>query len=308
MPFNMIVCLSGLFGMLVLASMVVYVLKKLNPKKDYTELSKRIQSWWIMVAIFSLAMILSRRISILFFGFLSFMALKEYLSMIPTRRADHRVLFWAYLAIPIQYYWVYSGWYGMFLIFIPLYMFLFLPLRMVLIGKTEGFLNAAGTLHWGLMTTIYSISHVSFLLVMPQISGLVAGNGGWVLYLVFLTQFNDVAQYITGKMFGAHKIIPKVSPNKTYEGFIGGVIVTCVLAFFIAPILTPLSAVHSVMTGLIISVAGFIGDVSISALKRDMGVKDSGTMLPGHGGILDRIDSLTYTAPLFFHFVRYFYY
>ncbi|MBU1043152.1 MAG: phosphatidate cytidylyltransferase [Candidatus Omnitrophica bacterium] len=308
MPFNIIVCLMGLFVMLSIASTVVFVLKKIKPQKDYKELSHRVKSWWIMIIIFSLAMILSKKVSILFFGFLSFLALKEYLSMIPTRRADHRVLFWAYLSILIQYYWVYSGWYGMFLIFIPLYVFLLLPLRMVLIGQTQGFLNAAGTLHWGLMTTVYSISHVSFFLVMPKIGGLVAGNGGWVLYLVFLTQFNDVAQYITGKTFGKHKIIPKVSPNKTYEGFFGGVIVTCVLAYLIAPILTPLSPIHSIIAGLIISTAGFIGDVVISALKRDLGLKDSGAMLPGHGGILDRIDSLTYTAPLFFHFVRYLYY
>ena len=129
-----------------------------------------------------------------------------------------------------------------------------------------------------------------------------------VLYLIFLTQFNDVAQYVWGKLTGRHKIIPKVSPNKTWEGFLGGLATTTVLAATLAPYLTPLTPIESLCGGLLIACGGFIGDVTISALKRDIGVKDSGSLLPGHGGILDRIDSLTYTAPLLFHFVYYLHY
>jgi phosphatidate cytidylyltransferase len=218
------------------------------------------------------------------------------------------VLFWAYLAIPFQYVWVAQGWYGMFIIFIPVYMFLLLPMRMVVIGETRNFLQAAGTLHWGLMTMVFSLSHVAFLLVLPSIGTFAAGGAGLVLYLVFLTQFNDVAQYVWGKLLGRHKIIPKVSPKKTWEGFVGGLATTTVLAVLLASVLTPLAWYHALAAGLIIAAGGFVGDVTISALKRDIGVKDSGSLLPGHGGILDRVDSLTYTAPLFFHFVYYFYY
>lgn len=228
--------------------------------------------------------------------------------MIPTRRADRRVLFWAYLAIPFQYFWVSMEWYGMFIIFIPVYMFLFLPMRMVIIGETREFLRAAGTLHWGLMTMVFSLSHLAYLLVLPVSEGFSAGGAGLVLYLVFLTQFNDVSQFVWGKMLGKHKIIPRVSPNKTWEGFIGGVCTTTLLAMLLSTVLTPLTLSMSAIAGLIISTAGFIGDVTVSALKRDIGVKDSGSLLPGHGGILDRIDSLTYSAPLFFHFIYYFHY
>ena len=129
-----------------------------------------------------------------------------------------------------------------------------------------------------------------------------------LLFLIFLTQFNDVAQYTWGKMFGRRKIIPGVSPNKTWEGFLGGVGTTFVMAIATAPLVTPFSLAHAAAAGLLIPVAGFIGDVTVSALKRDLGVKDTGSLIPGHGGILDRIDSLTFTAPLFFHFTRYFYY
>ena len=307
-PTNVLAMMAGLYGLLVIASTVTFILRRSNPKKDYTELSQRINSWWVMVTMFTAAIVLSKNVSLVFFAFISFLALKEYFSIIPTRHADRRVLFWAYLAIPVQYYFVWLEWYGMFIIFIPVYMFLFLPMRMIMIGETKAFLRAVGTLHWGLMTMVFSISHVAFLLILPASGNPVAGGAGLVLYLVFLTQFNDVAQYLWGKMLGKHKVIPKVSPNKTWEGFIGGVSTTTGLAVLLAPILTPFSWQVAVLAGMLIGLAGFIGDVTISALKRDIGVKDSGSMLPGHGGILDRIDSLTYTAPLFFHFVFFLYY
>jgi phosphatidate cytidylyltransferase len=300
--------LAGLYGLLVTASATVFLLRRYRPGRDYRELGQRVNSWWIMVSVFTVAMLFSRGVTLMFFGLISFLALKEYLSMIPTRRADRRVLFWAYLAIPVQYFWVNVEWYGMFIVFIPVYLFLFLPMRMVIIGETRDFLRAAGTLHWGLMTMVFSISHLAFLLVLPADGNPVAGGAGWVLYLVFLTQFNDVAQYLWGKLFGRHKIVPEVSPNKTREGFLGGVATTIGLAVVLAPLLTPFGWTHALAAGLLIGLGGFIGDVTISALKRDIGVKDAGNLLPGHGGILDRIDSLTYTAPLFFHFVHYLYY
>jgi phosphatidate cytidylyltransferase len=258
-------------------------------------------------------MAVSRTISLLFFAFVSFLALKEYLSLIPTRRADRRVLFWTYLAIPIQYWWIAREWYEMFIIFVPIYVFLFIPLRMVLIGETAGFLRAAGTLHWGMMATVFSISHIAYLLVLPPPAGIhtegaKVGGAALVLFLVVLTQINDVAQFLFGKAFGRHRAVPTVSPGKTYEGLLGGLAVTLGLALLLAPWLTPFNPWQAAAAGLILGLGGFIGDVVISALKRDLGIKDSGSLLPGHGGILDRIDSLTYTAPLFFHFTAYLFY
>jgi phosphatidate cytidylyltransferase len=159
-----------------------------------------------------------------------------------------------------------------------------------------------------MMMMVFGLSHVSYLLVLPPANTTGAGGAGLILFLVVLTQGNDVAQYLWGKFLGKQKVVPKVSPNKTWAGLIGGVLTTVALAFLLAPFLTPLSHLHTLLAGLIIGLGGFIGDVNISALKRDIGVKDSGTALPGHGGILDRIDSLTFTAPMFFHFIRYFYF
>ncbi len=127
------------------------------------------------------------------------------------------------------------------------------------------------------------------------------------MLLILLTQGNDVAQYILGKTLGRRKVVPRVSPGKTLGGLLGGVLTTMLIACLVGPQLTFLDWKRSLLAGMIIGLGGFAGDVSISALKRDLGVKDSGTILPGHGGILDRVDSLTYTAPLFFHFVHYCY-
>jgi phosphatidate cytidylyltransferase len=276
-----------------------------NPERDYTELKQRINSWWAIAGIFSLSLVLSKTVVIVFFAFVSFVALKEYFSLIPTRRVDRRVLFWAYLAIPIQYYWIYNNWYVMFLVFIPVYVFLFLPLRMVMLGETQGFLKAVGTLHWGIMLTVFCLSHVAYLLQLPTKVNPTSGSEGLLLYLLLLTAFNDIAQYIWGKSLGRHKIVPKVSPNKTWEGMLGGNLTTILLAAVLAPWLTKFKPIVSITLGLIVGLSGFIGDVTISALKRDLGVKDSGNLIPGHGGILDRIDSLTYTAPLFFHVTLY---
>jgi phosphatidate cytidylyltransferase len=300
--------IAGVFAILAAASIVEFTLRKLRPERDYRELNARISSWWVMVTIFALAIVLSPLVSVAFLGFVSFLALKEYFSLIPTRRADRRVLFWAYLAIPVQFYWVGIEWYGMFIIFVPVYMFLFLPFAMILNGQTEGFLRAAGSLHWGLMTMVFAISHAAYLLALPEEGNPAAGGPGLLLFLVFLTQFNDVAQYVWGKSFGRHKVVPTVSPNKTVEGLLGGLGTTTLLAWLIAPHVTPLVSWQAPVAGLIIGSAGFVGDVTISALKRDLGVKDSGSLIPGPGGILDRVDSLTFAAPLFFHYVYYLHY
>jgi len=300
--------LGGVFGVLVIASVLVRLLRRARPDGDFKELGQRVRSWWIMVGVFSLALLFDRTVSLAFFCLVSILAFREYVSLVPTREADRRVLPWAYLAIPLQYLWIWEDWFGMFIIWIPVYVFLFLPARMVLIGETKGFLRAAGTIHWGLMTTVFSVSHVAFLLVLTAPGSPARDGPGLFLYLVLLTQCNDVAQFIWGKSFGRHKIVPRVSPNKTVEGFVGGLVTTTALAWALAPWLTPLTTVQSIASGVLIGLSGFIGDVVISSLKRDIGTKDSGTLLPGHGGLLDRLDSLTYTAPLFFHFIRYLHY
>lgn len=303
-PSHSLVVMLAVVLLLVIASVVWRLLAFRNAAKDYTELRLRIQSWWWIVALLFGCLLISHIAAIVLFAFISFLALKEFFSIVPTRMADRRVIFWAYVSIPVQYYWIASGWYGMFVVFIPIYMFLLLPMRMVFIGETKGFIKAAGITHWAVMLTVFCLSHVAYLLILPE-KNLDAGAMGLVIFLLFTTQFNDVSQYIWGKMLGRHKIIPKVSPNKTWEGFLGGVFTIVIVAGVTAPYLTPLSLEQGLFAGLIISCAGFIGDVVISSVKRDLNIKDSGTLIPGHGGVLDRLDSLMFTAPIFFHYLYY---
>ncbi len=299
--------MAGIYLLLILATLIIYILSR-NPEKDRTELKLRIQSWWMIVFLFSFAILGNEVTAICFVGLISFLAFKEYISLIPTRRADRQILFWLYLSIPLQFYFIYIHWYTMFYVFVPVYMFLFIPLRMVVFGETKGFLRAVGTLQWGLMITVFSLGHLAAIVTFSPKDPYQTGGTGLLLFVMMLTQLNDVAQFCWGKTLGTHKIVPTVSPKKTWEGFLGGMGTIVVLSFLLAPYLTPFSTFHSICLGFIINIGGFFGDTVIGLLKRDLGIKDSGTIIPGHGGILDRVNSLTYTAPLFFHFTNYFYY
>lgn len=293
--------------LLVLSTMIVQGLQLLKPTADFSELANRLKSWWIMTSFFFISLFVHPNASLVLFAVTSFLALKEYFTLIHTRIEDHRVLFWSFLAIPVQYWLVKIHWLSVFLIFIPIYMFLFIPCRLVMAGKTEGIVESMAKIQWGLMAFVFCLSHMAYLLNLPVIPAIPGGGKALMLYLVFLTEINDVAQYTWGKLFGRTAIVPLVSPKKTLAGFVGGVITTVALAVGLR-FLSGFDLLFAVSSGLLIALSGFIGDLVVSAIKRDMGVKDSGILIPGHGGMLDRIDSLTYSAPLFFHFISYMFY
>lgn len=293
-----------LVAALILATVIAVVKKHKHPDRDYEELMLRTQSWWWMIGLVLAALYLGQKATTVFFAFVSFLALKEFYSIAQLRTVDRRLVFWAYLAIPVQYYFAYIQWYGMFIIFIPVYMFLFLPMRATLIGDTKGYIRSNATIQWSLMLAVFTLSHIAYLVNLGRFNE-ESGYIGLVLFLLFITQSNDVSQYVFGKLFGKRKIIPKVSPNKTWEGFLGGLATTTVFATLLAPFLTILTWQQGLIAGALIACVGFIGDVVLSSVKRDLGIKDTGSMIPGHGGILDRVDSLMYTTPIFFH---YFYY
>ena len=294
-------------GVLVVASVAVAALKRARPQADFTELAARVKAWWVMAAVFFAAIVVSNRLSLVFFAFMSFWAMKEYVTLLKTRPADHHALVFTFLAIPVQYLWIGVGWYGMFIVFIPVYMMLALPVRMVLAKETTGFVASASQIQWGLMIFVFGLSHMAFLLTVPQIDDTLVNGRMLVLFLVFVVEMSDVLQYVWGKTIGRHKIIPAVSPNKTWEGFLGGVFSVMGLSLLIR-FLTPFTVIETLLVSLIITVAGFCGGAVMSAVKRDFGVKDFGAAIPGHGGMLDRVDSLCYAAPFFFHYVRYFHY
>jgi phosphatidate cytidylyltransferase len=292
---------------LVFSSLLVALMRLFRPRGNFSELISRIKAWWIMAGVFFGAIAVSNRISLVFFAFLSFWALKEYITLLKTRAADHRALVWVFLSVPIQYFWVGINWYGMAILFIPVYMFLFLPIRLVLARETAGFVASASQMQWGLMAFVFGLSHLALLLTLPAIADTSANGRTLLLFLVFVVEMSDVLQYVWGKTLGRHQILPTVSPNKTWEGFLGGIITTSLAALLIR-FLTPFAPLETVGVALLLTVAGFFGGAVMSAVKRDFGVKDFGGLIPGHGGMLDRVDSLCYAAPIFFHYLRYFHY
>jgi phosphatidate cytidylyltransferase len=305
LPINTQYAMLAVIGLLLLGSFGSAVAGRRMIPKDAEELRLRLTSWWIMIGLIFIALVAGRTASLVFFALLSFFALREFLSILPIRQLDRRVILALYLMIPVHYYWIAIEWYGVFIIFIPVYLFLFIPFALILLGETKGFIRSATSYHWAVMTTVFALSHIAYLLILPADVNPAGGPVGLVLYLLFLTQFNDVMQYVWGKALGRRKIVPNVSPNKTWAGFVGGLLTTMVLAAVLSPWLTPLSMAEGLIAGVLIGGAGFVGDLMVSAIKRDLGIKDTGTMIPGHGGILDRVDSLIYTAPLFFHFIYY---
>lgn len=301
---------GGVVAALVLASLVGWILARRGGSPAYqatiTNMNARTRAWWFMVAIFFLAMLSGGIGSVILFGLTSFLALREFVTMTPTRPADHRTLFWVFFVItPIQYWLVATSWYGLFAIFIPVYAFLFIPLRSVLSGDCEHFLQRTATIQWGLVICVYCVSHAPALLTL-SIPGFEGQNGKLLFFFVVVVQASDVLQYLWGKTCGKHKIAPDVSPNKTWEGFLGGVGSATLLgtALWWATPFTPLQAAGM---SLAITLMGFAGGLVMSAIKRDRGVKDYGTLIEGHGGVMDRIDSVCFSAPIFFHLTRWFF-
>ena len=268
-------------------------------------LNARIRAWWAMVVVFAIAVWTGGIGSIVLFALMSLFALREFVTLAPTRREDHRTLLWAFFVLtPLQYYLIAIRWYGLFAIMIPVYAFVLVAVSSVIAGRTDRFLERTATIHWGLMVCLYCVSHAPALLIL-EVPGY-RTNAKLLVFLVLVVQISDVLQYVFGKLFGKRPIASNISPNKTWEGFIGGVAGACAIGTAIWWA-TPFSPLVALGMSLAITLSGFAGGLVMSAVKRDRGVKDYGALIAGHGGMLDRIDSLCFAAPVFFHLTRYFF-
>ena len=307
--------LAGLFALLVVASAAGAILRAKvqseSGRKVVDNLIARTNAWWIMSIVFVAALMIGELATIVMFALTSFFALREFITLTPTRPGDHRTLFWAFFIIlPLHYWTLAAHWYGLFVVLIPVYAFLFIPMRTAMAGDTERFLERTSKVQWGLMVCVYFTSYAPALLVALRIPGYSdenpAHNAKLLFFLVFVTQISDVMQYVWGKCCGRRPIAPKVSPNKTIEGFLGGSLTAIAIGAGLWW-MTPFSPLQAVGMSAAIVIMGFFGGLVMSAIKRDRGVKDYGEMIPGHGGVMDRIDSLCFAAPIFFHLVRWFF-
>jgi len=300
----------GIVALLVCATIIGFLMewKVTSPsgRDTVANINARIRAWWFMSGIFAVANLGGTVPTILLFALLSFLALREFVTLTPTRQGDHRaLLFTFFVLMPFQYVLVGVKWYGMFSVLVPVYAFLFIPTVNALHGDAKNFLERTSKLQWSAMICIYCLSHAPALLML-DIPGYQGENAKLLLFMVLVVQLSDVLQYVWGKTTGRRKVAPNISPNKTVEGLIGGVASSTLIGTLLWWA-TPFNPFMAWLMALLISLAGFAGGLTMSAIKRDRGVKDYGTLIEGHGGILDRIDSICFAAPLFFHVVRYFY-
>jgi phosphatidate cytidylyltransferase len=316
---ELVLIIAGILVLLTIASIVTWVLRirtkspRSGPAPQDTgqqstidNLVARTKAWWGMVAVFGIAIATGGYGSLVMFAIVSFLALREVMTLLPTRPADHRAMLWTFfIFLPLQYTLLAIQWYGLFALLIPVYAYLLLPSVQVLAGDTEDFLARTSRLQWALMICVFCVSHAPALLILT-IPGYEGQNAKLLLFLVIVTEMSDVLQYVCGKLFGKHKAVPTVSPNKTIEGYvIGGLLATALGASLWWA--TPFKPWQAAIMAFVIVVAGIAGGLVMSAVKRDRRVKDFGAIIPGHGGMLDRIDSLCFSAPLFFHLTRFFF-
>lgn len=299
--------LAGVGGILILASVVGEIFRvRLSPAGEnpvIENLNARINAWWVMVICLALAFIAGKPGVVLLFALCSFAALREFLTLTTHNRADHWSLVACFfLILPLQYWFLATDWYGMYSIFIPVYAFLLLPVISALRGSTKDFLIRVSETQWALMICVYCASHVPALLYL-QIPGFEGRNVILIAYLIFVVQLSDVMQYVWGKLLGRTKVAPNLSPSKTWEGLVGGTLTATAIGTALYW-MTPFSPLQAAGMCLLITLMGFFGGLVMSAIKRDRGIKDWGHLIAGHGGFLDRLDSVIFAAPIFFHVTR----
>lgn len=298
-PQELLITYGAILIFLSLCTVIFKIILHFKPGKLIKSIDVTTGSWWFMTLGAGIVIFAPKIFGTVLIAYISFVALREMFSISGFREADRTALFSSYFAIPIQYYLVYTLKTDLYFVFIPIAIFIAIPFLLVIKGKTNRIGRSMSIIPTVVLLTVFMISHI-VLLFNLEISDFNPGPGGLILFLVLTTALNDIFQFTWGKILGKRKILPSVSPNKTWEGFIGGVLSVSVFAYAIR-FLTPFNGWQAFIVGLIIGVMGFIGDSLISAIKRDLHLKDTDDLIPGHGGAMDRLDSLAITAPVYYH-------
>ncbi len=244
--------------------------------------------------------------STIVFGLISFIALREFLTLAPTRRDDRLVVLFVYSSVLISYWSIWIDNYAYFLVIVPIYVFVLTSVMLSLVGRPDGFLATAGIMQWGVIVCVFNIGHAAFLMRTPPEEAPQAGPAGLVFFLLGMTAFSDAAQFAWDRIAGRRRISERVAADRTWEGVLGGWLTTWPAFVLAAPWFTPLPFWPSVFVGAIFPFCAAFGSLTMAAVKRDLGVKSSSSLLPGFGGALDRIASLSFTAPWYFHMLAIF--
>ena len=306
-----IALIAGVLGLLALATGVGQFLKRhpdrgLDPAAVNT-FNLRLRGWWIMCTVLAAAFWLGTTATVVLFGLVSFWALREFITLTPTRKGDHRALFWVFfLFTPLHYVLVGLNRYDVFSVFLPVYATLFVLARVAFAGDYKRFLERTAKIQAGLVVCVYCLSFAPALLQLPIAGATPGGNFRLLFFLILLVQFADCMQYVWSRMLGRRLVAAAVSSSRTWEGLLGSATSTALLAAVLWWAAPPFEPWQAALAGFVVALMGFAGGMTMSAIKRDRGVKDYGTLVVGHGGVLDRIDSLCFAAPVFYHLTQLF--
>jgi len=308
---NLLWLLVGTFAALCVGTLVrIVALRNADP-----ELAKKrmgsLKVWWTLGVLMAMAVVFGKIGASILLAVASALGLREFLNLLGLRQIGKGALAIAFASIAVQYSLIAAGRVAEATYVLPMGGLLLLSTARLLRGSTESFIRTTAGVYWGMMLLVYGLSHAVLLFTLPGEQAPAVGMAGWFLFVVIVTEMDDIAQALVGRIIGRHRITPEISPNKTWEGFAGGVVTSVALSLLLSPWLTTFPSATttrglllSVGTGLLLVTAAFLGDINMSAIKRDAGVKDGSAILPGMGGIIDRVDSLTFTAPAFYYFLR----
>jgi phosphatidate cytidylyltransferase len=322
------VLLAVILGTLGIATVVGLILSRREKVGIESAIVRRfnhkLQVWWIMAVIFVCGFLLGRIGVVILFGLVSFWALREFITMTPTRRGDHRALFWVFFIFtPLQYILIGLGsnppsflggskgtdYYDFYSIMIPVYASLFIPARAAIAGDYKRFLERSAKIQYGLLICVYALSYAPAILDLKLVQ---TGGAPWkgspvsvLVFFVLIAQLASVFERAWGKLAGRHVIAEKINASRTWEGFLGSMVTTGLVAAALYWA-TPFYPWEAGILGAVVTVMACAGTMTMSAIKRDRGVTDTGTLVQGHAGVLDQIDNICFAAPVFYHLTRFF--
>ena len=304
-----------LFGLLAAVSVYAFVTSlrerpdgdpRAQTLKDFNGV---LQTTWVMATVFWVGWALGETVATVLFGIVAFFALREFITLSPTRQGDHRSLVLAFFVVlPVQFYLVINRNFDLVTVFIPVYVFLAIPVVSALANDPARFLERNAKLQWGIMVCVYGISHVPALLLLkfPDYQG---KNAFLVFFLVFVVQSCMLVQYLVDNRLKRAPVAPNISSTFNWTGWLIAIVVASLIGGLMSA-LTPFEPAQAMAMAVIACVAGSLGHLVMKALKRDRGITNWGTegkSVTGASGLLDRVDALCFAAPVFFHSVRWYF-
>ena len=291
-------------GLLLLAG-VLLALLRWGFGKDVSHAWSAYRGWLYMMPLILGAIFLGRVAAIVFFTIVALFGFKEfaratglYRDWVMTGAVYLGIVAAGALSLPRDPVLDVPGWYGMFMA-LPVYVIAAIIAVPIVRNRVQGQLQSLALAIVGFVYFGWMFAHLAFVANARHAYA-------YLLFVLLAVELNDVAAFTFGKLFGRHPLRSNISPKKTWEGAIGALAVSLLLPWLLRFTFPHFEPRDCLLAGLIVGIGGQLGDLAISVIKRDLGIKDMGAAIPGHGGILDRIDSLVYVAPLFFHMVRYF--